>query len=200
MQICILIITRHSLGYVDRRFSHHHSSSGTVMNRVESVINGQPNPVFDGYLVTSFQTIVVFSSILLYPSSTPWSGCCVSWHNGFLILCLTDCRRAATSLVVCQTYSFVMSSLYEIFPNHNEGSLITIRLVALPPYKLSCTHSCQLSVCLYPFFLSTRPSDRNQILHTYSDRYGTHLNKLAPRMARKAGLIGNNLRNWTLAA
>ena len=29
--------------------------------------------------------------------------------------------------------------------------------------------------------------------------YGTHshLNKLAPRMARKAGLIGNNLRNWT---
>ena len=36
----------------------------------------------------------------------------------------------------------------------------------------------------------------------YSDRYGTHshLNKLAPRMARKAGLIGNNLRNWTLAA
>ena len=49
-----------------------------------------------------------------------------------------------------------------------------------------------------PPFLSTRPSDRNQILHTYSDRYGTHshLNKLAPRMARKAGLIGNNLRNW----
>ena len=57
-------------------------------------------------------------------------------------------------------------------------------------------------MCLYPPFLSTRPSDRNQILHTYSDRYGTHshLNKLAPRMARKAGLIGNNLRNWTLAA
>ena len=84
----------------------------------------------------------------------------------------------------------------------NEGSLITIRLVALRPYKLSCTHSCQLSVCLYPPFLSTRPSDRNQILHTYSDRYGTHshLNKLAPRMARKAGLNGNNLRNWNLAA
>ena len=80
--------------------------------------------------------------------------------------------------------------------------MITIRLVALRPYKLSCTHSCQLSVCLYPPFLSKRPSDRNQILHTYSDRYGTHshLNKLAPRMARKAGLIGNNLRNWTLAA
>ena len=56
----------------------------------------------------------------------------------------------------------------------NEGSLITIRLVALRPQKLSCTHSCQLSVCLYPPFLSTRPSDRNQILHTYSDRYGTH--------------------------
>ena len=57
-------------------------------------------------------------------------------------------------------------------------------------------------MCLYPPFLSTRQSDRNQILHTYSDRYGTHshLNKLAPRMARKAGLIGNNLRNWTLAA
>ena len=57
-------------------------------------------------------------------------------------------------------------------------------------------------MCLYPPFLSKRPSDRNQILHTYSDRYGTHshLNKLAPRMARKAGLIGNNLRNWTLAA
>ena len=53
-----------------------------------------------------------------------------------------------------------------------------------------------------PLFLATRPSDRNQILHTYSDRYGTHshLNKLAPRMAGKAGLIGNNLRNWTLAA
>ena len=52
---------------------------------------------------------------------------------------------------------------------------------------------------MYPLFLSTRPSERNQILHTYSDRYGTHsyLNKLAPRMARKAGLIGNNLRNWT---
>ena len=35
---------------------------------------------------------------------------------------------------------------------------------------------------LYPLFLSTRPSDRNQILHTYSDRHGTHshLNKLAP--------------------
>ena len=51
-------------------------------------------------------------------------------------------------------------------------------------------------------FLSTRPSDRNQILHTYSDRYGTHshLNKFAPRIARKAGLIGNNLRNWTDAA
>ena len=51
---------------------------------------------------------------------------------------------------------------------------------------------------LYPIFFSTRPSDRNQILHTYSDRYGTHshLNKLASRMAaRKAGLIGNNLRN-----
>ena len=56
-------------------------------------------------------------------------------------------------------------------------------------------------MCLYPPFLSTRPSDRNQILHTYSDRYGnhSHLNKLAPRMARKAGLIGNNLRNWKLA-
>ena len=69
-----------------------------------------------------------------------------------------------------------------------EGSLITIRLVALP--------------CLYPHFLSTRPSYRYQILHTYSDRYGTHsyLNKLAPHMARKARLIGNNLRNWTLAA
>ena len=55
-------------------------------------------------------------------------------------------------------------------------------------------------MCLYPPFLSTRPSDRNQILHTYSDSYGTHshLNKLAPHMARKAGLIGNNLRNWTL--
>ena len=54
-------------------------------------------------------------------------------------------------------------------------------------------------MCVYPPFLSTRPSDRNQILHTYSDRYGTHshLNKLAPRMARKAGLIGNNLRNLT---
>ena len=26
----------------------------------------------------------------------------------------------------------------------------TIRLVALPPYKLTCSHSCQLSVCLYP--------------------------------------------------
>ena len=54
-------------------------------------------------------------------------------------------------------------------------------------------------MCLYPLFLSTRLSDRNQILHTYSDRYGTHshLNKLAPRMARKAGLIGHNLRNWT---
>ena len=53
-----------------------------------------------------------------------------------------------------------------------------------------------------PPFLSTRPSDRDQILHTYSDRYGTHshLNKLAPRMARKAGLIGNNLRNRTSAA
>ena len=40
------------------------------------------------------------------------------------------------------------------------------------------------------------------MLHTYSDRYGTHshLNKLAPRMARKAGLIGNNLPNWTLVA
>ena len=57
-------------------------------------------------------------------------------------------------------------------------------------------------MCLYPLFLSTRPSDRNQILHTYSDRYGTHshLNKFAPCMARKAGLIGNNLRKWTLAA
>ena len=34
------------------------------------------------------------------------------------------------------------------------------------------------------------------MLHTYSDRYGTHshLNKFAPRMVRKAGLIGNNLR------
>ena len=54
-------------------------------------------------------------------------------------------------------------------------------------------------MCLYPLFLSTRPSDRNQILHTYSDRSGTHshLNKLAPRMARKAGFIWNNLRNWT---
>ena len=74
--------------------------------------------------------------------------------------------------------------------------------MALPPYKLFCSHSCQLSVCLYPPFLSTRPSDRNQILHTDSDRYGTHshLNKLAPRMARKTGLTGNNLRNWTLAA
>ena len=69
-----------------------------------------------------------------------------------------------------------------------------------------------IEVILYPFmpavsvsvplFLSTRPSDRNQILHTYSERYRTHshLNKLAPHMARKAGLIGNNLRNWTLAA
>ena len=56
----------------------------------------------------------------------------------------------------------------------------------------------RLCVCI-PLFLSTRPSDRTQILHTYSDRYGTHshLNKLAPRMARKAGLIGNNLRNST---
>ena len=56
----------------------------------------------------------------------------------------------------------------------------------------SGSHSYQLSVCLYPPFLSTRPSDRNQILHTYSDRYGTHshLNKLAPRMARKAGSLG----------
>ena len=31
-----------------------------------------------------------------------------------------------------------------------------------------------LSVCLYPPFFSTRPSDRNQIWHTYSGRYGTH--------------------------
>ena len=30
-----------------------------------------------------------------------------------------------------------------------------------------------LSVCTPPFF-STRPSDRNQIWHTYSGRYGTH--------------------------
>ena len=29
-------------------------------------------------------------------------------------------------------------------------------------------------MCLNPLFLSTRPSDRNQIFHTYSDRYGTH--------------------------
>ena len=27
-------------------------------------------------------------------------------------------------------------------------------------------------MCLYPLFLSTRPSDRNQVLHTYSDRLG----------------------------
>ena len=35
-----------------------------------------------------------------------------------------------------------------------------------------------LSVCT--LFFSTRPSDRNQIWHTYSDRYGTgsHLKKL----------------------
>ncbi len=31
-----------------------------------------------------------------------------------------------------------------------------------------------LSVCLYPPFFSTRSSDRNQIWHTYSGKYGTH--------------------------
>ena len=42
-----------------------------------------------------------------------------------------------------------------------------------------------LSVCPYPFF-STRPSDRNQIWHTYSGRYGTHsqLNKFDPAHPR----------------
>ena len=64
--------------------------------------------------------------------------------------------------------------------------------VSVPPFSLDTTES----------WFSTRPLDRTRILHTYSDRYGTHshLNKVAPRMARKAGLIGNNLRNWTLAA
>ena len=38
--------------------------------------------------------------------------------------------------------------------------------------KLQCPFVC-LSLCLYPP-LSTRPSDRNQIWHTYSGRYGTH--------------------------
>ena len=43
--------------------------------------------------------------------------------------------------------------------------------------KLQCPFAC-LSVPPPPF--STRPSDRNQIWHTYSDRYGTgsHLKKL----------------------
>ena len=39
--------------------------------------------------------------------------------------------------------------------------------------KLQCPFVC-VCVCLsVPPFL-TRPSDRNQIWHTYSDRYGTH--------------------------
>ena len=55
-----------------------------------------------------------------------------------------------------------------------------------------------LSVCTPPLF-PTLPSDRN---HTYSDRYGTDLNlkNVAPCIARKAGLIGTNLRNGTWAA
>ena len=77
----------------------------------------------------------------------------------------------------------------------NEGSLVTIRLVALPPYyKLSCSHSCQLSVCLYPPpFLSTRPSDHNQILQIYSDRYGTHSGGV-----RHPDDLGPTAWNWHL--
>ena len=43
-----------------------------------------------------------------------------------------------------------------------------------------CLSAC-LSVCTPPFF-STRPSDRNQIWHTCSGRYGTHseLKKIDP--------------------
>ena len=40
--------------------------------------------------------------------------------------------------------------------------------------KLQKSLSVCLPVCLYPPFFSTRPSDRNQIWHTYSGRYGTH--------------------------
>ena len=52
-----------------------------------------------------------------------------------------------------------------------------------PRYPVAIHASYQCVSTLSPF-LSTRPSDRNQILHTYSDRYGTHshLNKLAPRI------------------
>ena len=51
-------------------------------------------------------------------------------------------------------------------------------------FSLSVYLSVCLSVCLSvpPPLLSTRPSDRNQIWHTYSGRYGTHsqLKKIDP--------------------
>ena len=70
-----------------------------------------------------------------------------------------------------------------------------------------------IEVILYPFMPAVSVSvprpffsrhDRRTVTKycTHILIYGTHshLNNLAPRMARKAGLIRNNLRNWTVAA
>ena len=61
--------------------------------------------------------------------------------------------------------------------------ITVVRVIAITRSKrllYKAAVSICLSVCLYPPPLSTRPSDRNQIWHTYSDRYGSgyHLNKL----------------------
>ena len=54
------------------------------------------------------------------------------------------------------------------------STIIRICTIAYEDYLLyKAAASLCLCVCLYPPLFFTRPSNRDQIWHTYSDRYGT---------------------------
>ena len=65
--------------------------------------------------------------------------------------------------------------------------------------SLFCACAC---VCTPPHhFFSTRPADRNQLWHIYSNRYGTgsNLKKWAPRMATEGLAHWHQSPKWDLA-
>ena len=65
----------------------------------------------------------------------------------------------------------------------------SIQLKTTIIYYIKLQFSLSVSLSVPPPLFSTRPSDRNQIWHTYSGRYGTHseLRKIYPP---QRGLMG----------
>ena len=92
--------------------------------------------------------------------------------------------------VTLALYSFVYLDASKAFDRVNHWCLLFLKThQSRHPYHRNLLYkAAEIFVCLSvpPPFFSTRPSDRNQIWHTYSGRYGTHsqLKKIDPAHPR----------------